>query len=1700
MNLQKHSISGFLLTALIVVCALVLLNFEQGTVEPGPELSSSGEIREAVRAQASDADSPVQGSVVAKVSAGSTGKAGGVPRGLKRFAGREEPVRDRHPDVRTIGKEKTELDKGNFLRVRIVESDFTYPLLRIEELVKVDGPGGEELLLDQKAMVADHVLVQLREGVSAGRLGKIAKSSGATIRRDMHTPGLYLVAAAESDVDTVPRLVQALSAHEAVELVEPDYLVYALETIPNDSSYGQLWGMDEIDAPKAWDLNTGGNIVIGVLDTGIDYNHSDLADNMWVNEEEIPGNGIDDDNNGYVDDVYGWDFYDNDNDPASDNAHGTHVAGTIAAVGNNTNGVAGVLWESRIMALRFMGEDGGTTSDAIDALEYMSMMKQRGVDVRIGNHSWGGGEFSDSLRLALEDHGNSGILAVCAAGNDGNNTDVYPMYPASYDLDNIISVAATDSGDVLAYFSNYGSTTVDLVAPGVSIFSALPDNGYGYGSGTSMAAPHVAGAAGLLWNYAAVATYGEIKEAILQGTDPVSSLDGTTVSGGRLNVYKAMKAMQPVIVHDPLQSQINTSNMYAVNANVKRSDLLDADFLDTNELWVAWTTNAASGSMNTSILNRVSGSDYSATIPTQSIGSVVSYYLSASTSNGVASVDPANAPSQMHGFSVVEPLMLWIEGNPSDIGSVQPGYGVHDDVPSGIVVNASAPAFTEETQTYRYRCDGWHGMGSAPAEGDSNAVSFTIQKMSAVQWQWKKQFSLIQTSSPVDSVDTVSWWPVGSSGTTAQADSMFTGSSGTYYFVEWQIDGTRWSGTNTIAQNPASGIAMTTSRQAHAVYLQEGIDSDSDSLDDWWERYYFGNLATSATNDPDGDGADNLAEFEDRTDPRDDASSPQPPFVSHVPMSTVQTEPAPWPVSAVVTDNHQVAAVTLWWNRNDEGWDKALMTNEPGSSVYAAAIPAPGTNTDHYVYYISASDELGLTEMTATNAFDVVYALADVNPESMDGVLLQPGQNTNRYITLSNYGNTNYQWSLQKVWIDDIEEGTNGWTVGGENEMWGITSHRFQSPSNAWYLGSADLGWEYGPSMQAELTTPELQLWSNARLEFKHWIAAETVEDMPGRAWDGGAVFISTNGSSFEQIEPAGSYTHQIENWEEEFGTQFPQDTPCFAGTGGWETVVFDLSQYSNTTASIRFEFRGDGNTQWEGWYIDDLVLISDFNTNGWVYASPLEGTLVTNGTENISVSLSAPDVMSADLHSRLRLTGNDPVRPTIDIPVSLMVRTPPDIEISSAAQASTNGEGIVSISNLVSDPAGRSCDVELKYSVDNGSSWTSAWIATASSLYGSATVSNSPATQIYSVDTENAGVVVTNTMEAEWDTFSNTVPDLATNVLIKARSWNGAYWSKPVTSQPFVVDNQPPGGVTGLESSSHDPGIWFTNSIVSIGWDISSDGEGFGISHYSVLFTNEQNTAEFLSCSDSTSANSPELPDNESWWVAVAAVDEAGNIGAPASSGPYSVDSTPPSAAEADVNVETSPYGSYVVGTNITGSWTGFSDAASGVSGYFFSALDQSGTTNGTWTTGTEGTVGISEMLLDCTNQLYVWARDNAGNIGNAASEDVLVLDEDTDFDGDRMVTADEMIAGTDSADPDSVLRFNGLMERTENNNSEIILRWSSVTGRTYALYRRDELLEDSWLPVPGYTNLAGTGETMSYTGSVGTIKRGYYRLEAER
>jgi subtilisin family serine protease len=314
---------------------------------------------------------------------------------------------------------------------------------------------------------------------------------------------------------------------------------------PNDPSYNTaMWGLFNIAASAAWDVTTGSkDAIVAVVDTGIFHAHPDLRSNIWSNPAEILGNGRDDDVNGYIDDAFGVDAITRAGSGTDDNGHGTHVAGTIGATGNNGLGVVGVNWNVRLMAAKFLNSSGsGSTSDAIRAIEYIVAAKKRGHNVVAINASWGGGSFSEALLKSIENANQAGILFVASAGNSTRNNDLTPSYPASYRATNVVSVASIDSSGQLSYFSNYGLNSVHIAAPGGNIYSTVLPDRYGYKSGTSMAAPHVAGIASLSYAACPLLNTQRLKDTILGNGLKTAYLSSRVITGSMANAAGAILA------------------------------------------------------------------------------------------------------------------------------------------------------------------------------------------------------------------------------------------------------------------------------------------------------------------------------------------------------------------------------------------------------------------------------------------------------------------------------------------------------------------------------------------------------------------------------------------------------------------------------------------------------------------------------------------------------------------------------------------------------------------------------------------------------------------------------------------------------------------------------------------------------------------------------------------------------------------------------------------------------------------------------------------------------------------------------------------------------------------------------------------------------------------------------------------------------
>lgn len=408
---------------------------------------------------------------------------------------------------------------------------------------------------NSQPFVEGEMLVKYRNGTNSPAAFSTNAQIGTTVLEEFPDLGWQRVKLPANL--SVREALSTFKSNQEVEFAQPNYYYHLLNTT-NDTRLPELYAMQKISAPAAWDLSTGSaTTVVANIDTGIAYNHEDLAANMWRNPGEIPNNNIDDDNNGFVDDYYGYDFFYNDSDPMDDaGGHGTHTSGTIGAVGNNSLGVVGVNWNVRLMAIKIYSPNNGDSTSAmlVNAYNYILMMKNRGVNIRVTNNSYGGcGEacgYDQATKDAIDRLGNAGVLQVFAAGNQGTNVETTPFYPASYTSPSILSVAASDQDDNRVGFSNYGAVSVDIAAPGSGILSTYNSspNAYAALSGTSMATPHVTGAAALLASYIPNLSVASLKATLMNNVDSLPQWTGTpetggfvVKSGGRLNVAKALQ-------------------------------------------------------------------------------------------------------------------------------------------------------------------------------------------------------------------------------------------------------------------------------------------------------------------------------------------------------------------------------------------------------------------------------------------------------------------------------------------------------------------------------------------------------------------------------------------------------------------------------------------------------------------------------------------------------------------------------------------------------------------------------------------------------------------------------------------------------------------------------------------------------------------------------------------------------------------------------------------------------------------------------------------------------------------------------------------------------------------------------------------------------------------------------------------------------
>ncbi|MFM8524116.1 MAG: S8 family serine peptidase [Cyanobacteriota bacterium] len=485
------------------------------------------------------------------------------------------------------------------------------------------GPAGGNRAPAQSGDAFDGLLVSWQPGRTAEERANDRAALGLSLRETIQTAAMRSSGAGVLEwVDLPPGLsaeqaMATLSRRPGVAYAEKNWRLERQATsndpyVTNGSTWG-LYGPSSNPANsfgsgaiEAWTADRTGSqsVYVGIIDEGYQHTHPDLVANAGTNPGEIAGNQVDDDGNGLIDDVYGWDFAGNNNtiyDGTADD-HGTHVAGTIGASGGNGIGVAGVNWNVKLLGAKFLGSNGGSTANAIKAVDYFTDLRNRGVNIVATNNSWGGVGYSQALADSIQRANNAGLLFIAAAGNGGSdgigdNNDSAANYPSNYSSNNVIAVAAITSTGARSSFSNYGATTVDLGAPGSDIWSTVPNNSYASYSGTSMATPHVTGAAALLASIYPTATAAQIKLALLEGSAATPSLASTTASGGRLFVPTAITRLGEILGAPTLPTvSVTTTDSTASEAGSDTGSFQltrtgsTSDALTINVLWQGTAT------------------------------------------------------------------------------------------------------------------------------------------------------------------------------------------------------------------------------------------------------------------------------------------------------------------------------------------------------------------------------------------------------------------------------------------------------------------------------------------------------------------------------------------------------------------------------------------------------------------------------------------------------------------------------------------------------------------------------------------------------------------------------------------------------------------------------------------------------------------------------------------------------------------------------------------------------------------------------------------------------------------------------------------------------------------------------------------------------------------------------------------------------
>lgn len=664
----------------------------------------------------------------------------------------------------------------------------------------------------------------------------------------------------------------------------------------------------------------------------------------------------------------------------------------------------------------------------------------------------------------------------------------------------------------------------------------------------------------------------------------------------------------PLAAHTPPPPQTTAAQPIALKFTIQSLTPL------TNEqAHLFWTldTSAPPATWQSLPLTWVAGADYTATLPTLSAGSTVSYYLAVDDPPHARLLLPTTAPQELFSLYLDNLETLIVDGSPSRHGSVTPPYGTNSVI-ANLPFTATAPHTVPVDATQRLACVGWQGSGDTPTAGTTNTLALAINQPSTLTWQWQKEYTLTQELVLADSDEVIyatnTWHLASSHATTITAPELLLHTNGVVYALcDWSIDDQRWPTAPAVAANPAAAIPMLAPRHAYGYYLPFWLDSDANLLSDWWERRYFGtatNSLATAEDDPDTDGWSNLSEFLDNTNPLDPTSLPTPPQITFTPLAPFQSQRAPWIIEAEITDNFHVEETFLVWREKDSlGWIYTPM-QWLSNSTYRATLAPPAHGAKRVDYYLYAADLIGYYDPLLAATTHVHSVLGDYTAPwlSVTPTLLPIAQlstaTTNIALTVANLAGPDLTWTAHLANATAPFAPTNSqWHHSGTNDAWCLTTNRNWQGESLWYCGNP-LTRTYPVSSHATLDTPPFTVGPGGGLYFRHWLQLE--HDSGHHYWDGAILRLSTDGGlTFNLITPLSGYPAQI---TANPASPFPPDHPSLADTAGnWELVVVDLRDHSGHEVILRFEFGSDAYVVEEGWYLTDITPFSYAESAPWL-------------------------------------------------------------------------------------------------------------------------------------------------------------------------------------------------------------------------------------------------------------------------------------------------------------------------------------------------------------------------------------------------------------------------------------------------------------------------------------------------------------------